>query len=222
MPIIQNQEPRNQNQNEIQEIVKTIKENNKTIDLEKFDPKCLKVAKPNSHKVPVNSISYQIFAPQIRMRTKMKINCFSSNFSLAMDISKSQKEILNEIENKIREETQKHDLELKKLNPKAKIIIENLKLVKESYSGPKMYGKIYVRNDISTVKFYRKEDNKKEEIKNPLDITSEFTGEVILDLTRIFLGEKESIICVVKCVLVDEIEQDSYFDELETVENSYE
>ena len=43
-----------------------------------------------------------------------------------MDISEDQKEILNSIENQIRVETQKHDSALKKLNPQAKIILENL------------------------------------------------------------------------------------------------
>ena len=173
-----------------------------------------------THAIKMNSdiISYQIFSPNIRMRTKMKINYFSGNFSLAMEISNSQKEILNEIENKIREETQKHDAELKKLNPKSQIILENLKLVKESCSGPKMYGKIYLRNDVSTAKFFKKEGNKKQEMENPLEINSEFTGEVILAISRIFLGEKESIICAIKGVLIEELEEDSFFDDLLTID----
>ena len=216
--LIMNQPLNPKTEAEIKEIVQHLQENSKPISLENFDTQKILVAKPNRHSLNTDTISYQIFSPNIRMRTKMKINYFSGNFSLAMEISNSQKEILNEIENKIREETQKHDAELKKLNPKSQIILENLKLVKESCSGPKMHGKIYLRNDVSTAKFFKKEGNKKQEMENPLEINSEFTGEVIFDITRIFLGEKESIICAIKGVLVDEIEEDSFFDDLLTID----
>ena len=63
---------------------------------------------------------------------------------------------------------------------------------------------------------------KKREIENPLAITEPFIGKVIFDILRVFLGEKESIVCVVEGVLIEEIEKVSYFDELETIEDSYE
>ena len=207
----------NQNDPEIEKIVEAIKETNKILNIENYDTKWITIGKPNSNHIPVDSIYYQIFAPRIRMKTKMKINWFSGNFSLAMEVSKFQIEMLNKIENKIREETEKRDSELKKLTNK-KIIVENLKLVKNSVSGPKMYGKIYVSYYGPSIKFFKKKNNnQKEEIKNPLDISSEFTGQVILELTRVFLGEKESIICEVKCVLVDEMEIYSFFDDFETM-----
>ena len=78
-----------------------------------------------------------------------------------MDISEDQKEILNSIENQIRVETQKHDSALKKLNPQAKIILENFRIVKDSFSGPKMYQKIYAKDDFIAVKFFHKENDKK-------------------------------------------------------------
>ena len=55
-------------------------------------------------------------------------------------------------------------------------------------------------------------------MENPLEINSEFTGSVIFDIARIFLGEKESIISEIKGVLIEEIEEDSFFDDLETVD----
>ena len=205
--------PLNQNQTE----------NQKEIMLENFDPKSIKVSKPHSHEKPVNYIAYNIYCKRIRMQTKMKINRFScDNISLSMDISKEQQEILNSIENQIRVETRKQDAELKKINSRAKIVTENLKIVKDSFSGNKMYGKLYLRDDELVAQFFQKEDDKKRVIKNPLEITSEFYGEVVFDISRIFLGEKEAIICVVEAVLVDEIEKAEYFDELETVEDGYE
>ena len=208
--------PLNRNQNQT--------ENQNEITLENFDPKSIKVSQPHSHEKPVNYIAYNIYCKRIRMQTKMKINRFScDNISLSMDISKEQQEILNSIENQIRVETRKQDAELKKLNSRAKIITENLKIVKESaFSGTKMYGKLYLRDDELVAKFFQKEDDKKRVITNPLEITSEFHGEVVFDISRVFLGENESIICVVEAVLVDEIEKVSYFDELETVEDGYE
>ena len=207
--------PLNQNQNQT--------ENQKEIMLENFEPKSIKVSKPHSHEKPVNYIAYNISCKRIRMQTKMKINRFScDNISLAMDISKEQQEILNSIENQIRVETRKQDAELKKINSRAKIVTENLKIVKDSFSGNKMYGKLYLRDDELVAQFFQKEDDKKRVIKNPLEITSEFYGEVVFDISRIFLGEKEAIICVVEAVLVDEIEKAEYFDELETVEDGYE
>ena len=198
-------------------------ESQKEIMLENFDPKTIKVSKPHSHEKPVNFIAYTIYCQRIRMQTKMKINRFScDNISLSMDISKEQQEILNSIENQIRVETRKQDAELKKLNSRAKIVTENLKIVKDSFSGNKMYGKLYLRDDELVAKIFQKEDDKKRVIKNPLEITSEFYGEVVFDISRIFLGEKEAIICVVEAVLVDEIEKAEYFDELETVEDGYE
>ena len=55
-------------------------------------------------------------------------------------------------------------------------------------------------------------------MENPLEINSEFTGEVILAISRIFLGEKESIICAIKGVLIEELEEDSFFDDLLTID----
>ena len=167
-----------------------MRENQKDIEIENFDLNSVQVLKPHSYKKPINYIAYQILARRIRMQTTMKINRFScDNFSLAMNVSEDQQEILNAIENKIRVETQKHDSELKKINPKAKIIPENLILVKDSFSGPKLYGKIYAKDDETLIKFFQKVNDKKREIENPLAITSEFTGEVVFDITRIFLGE---------------------------------
>ena len=151
--------PQNPNtEAEIKEIVQNLKSNSKPVALENFESKNLIVSRPRMHflNMSKNAISYQVLASHFRMRTKMKINYFSGNFSLAMEISDSQKEILNKIETKIREETQKHYSDLKKLNPQSHICLENLKLVKESCSGPKMYGKLYLQNDVSIAKFSKK------------------------------------------------------------------
>ena len=221
---------RNQNQNQKKtkdlneySIMDIIRENKKDIEIENFDLNEIIVLKPYKYKKPVNYIAYQVLARRIRMKAKMKINRFScDNFSLSISISESQQEMLHKIEKRIQVETLKQDSELKKINSKAKIIPENLILVKDSFSGPKLYGKIYAKDDYTAIHFYQKENDKKREIENPLAITSEFTGEVVFDITRVFLGEKESIICAIEGVLIDEIEEASYFNELETIVDSYE
>ena len=168
----------NQNDPEIEKIVEAIKETNKILNIENYDTKWITIGKPNSHYLPVDSIYYQIFAQGIRIETKMKINCFSGNFSLAMEVSKFQIEMLNKIENKIREETEKRDSELKKLTNK-KIIVENLKLVKNSVSGPKMYGKIYVSYYGPLIKFFKKKIiTKKKKLKILLILLQNSQGKL--------------------------------------------
>ena len=185
------------------------------IEIENLSTKNIKISKPIQKTKPVNYIYLPISCPEIRMPAKMKINKFSAdNVSLAIDISKDQEKILKDIEMFIYAETTKHEPEIKKLSPRFKFIPENLKIVKDGFEGNKIYAKMYLKDDKLSTEFYEKKNDKKKKIPNPLSLTT-FFGAVIIQFSKVFIGKSESIICVAKAVLVEEIEEIAYFEELE-------
>ena len=71
-------------------------------------------------------------------------------------------------------------------------------------------------------KVFQESSKRKTEIHNPLELTGSFEGDVIFKISKVYIGKSESIVCTTQAVLIDEILEETFFEELENVEDDYE
>lgn len=115
--------------------------------------------------------------------------------------------------------------QVKKLLPNFSCNREDLKLIKKGRTNfPKIYGKLYHKGNKITCPFWEVVDwERKQKRKiNPLELIDlQLQGDVVLEFKQIFCGKIKSITCIVKEVLIREIEQPtSHFEEFEVTWNS--
>ena len=192
-----------------------------TIRISNLSTDQLNLSKAQLKTSPVNYISIPILAPSIRLNGKMKINKFDSknkaskdSISLAIEVEEKDVKKLDEIEAYIQKEYANKKDEIQKLQNKFKIIPENLKILNENAIGKMIYAKIYMNDGNLSAKFFKKENGQKRPILHPLEFKETFDGEVIFQFSKIYIGKFESITLFAKAVLVDEIVEETFFDDI--------
>ena len=141
----------------------------------------------------------------LKERGKMKIFSFNKkSFSVGLSIDETNKDYFESIEKKINE------------------LYDNveIKLIKPINDYLKIYLKLFSRNGKIHTPFRILEGNKKRLVE-PLDYVGiPFTGQVFFKIARIYDGNCVSLICEAKEVLIEDVYQNSVFNEYSDVEDS--
>ena len=141
----------------------------------------------------------------LKEKGKMKIFSFNKkSFSVGLSIDETNKDYFETIEKKINE------------------LYDNdeIKLIKPINNYLKIYLKLFSRNGKIHTPFRILERNKKRLIE-PLDYVGiPFTGQVVFKIARIYDGNCVSLICEAKEVLIEDVYQNSVFNEYSDVEDS--
>ena len=161
------------------------------------------------HSGRFNYISTQILYDNkpflLKERGKMKIFSFNKkSFSVGLSIDETNKDYFEMIEKKIHE------------------LYDNvgIKLIKSTNDYLKIYLKLFSRNGKIHTPYRILEGNKKRLVE-PLDYVGiPFTGQVFFKIARIYDGNCVSLICEAKEVLIEDIYQNSVFNEYSDVEDS--
>ena len=129
---------------------------------------------------------------------KMKIFSFhNKSFSVGLTVDKENEDYLKSIEKRILD---LHD--------------DQLNLIKSCHGHSKVYAKLFaIEGQIQTP--VRILSNGKKRLVNPSNyIGVPFNGQIVIKVTKIYLGSCLSLVCEAKKVLIEEIQTPvSYFDE---------
>ena len=141
----------------------------------------------------------------LKEKGKMKIFSFNKkSFSVGLAIDEKNKDYFESIEKKINELYDSVEL----------------KLIKSTNDYLKIYLKLFSRNGKIHTPFRILEGNKKRLVE-PLDYVGiPFTGQVFFNITRIYDGDCVSLICEAKEILIEDVYQNSVFNEYSDAEDS--
>ena len=141
----------------------------------------------------------------LKEKGKMKIFSFNKkSFSVGLSIDETNKDYFESIEKRINE------------------LYDNveIKLIKSTNDYLKIYLKLFSRNGKIHTPFRILEGNKKRLVE-PLDYVGiPFTGQVFFKIARIYDGNCVSLICEAKEILIEDVYQNSVFNEYSDVEDS--
>ena len=141
----------------------------------------------------------------LKEKGKMKIFSFNNkSFSVGLAIDEKNKDYFESIEKKI---TELYDS-------------VELKLIKSTNDYLKIYLKLFSRNGKIHTPVRILEGNKKRLVE-PLDYVGiPFTGQVFFKIARIYDGNCVSLICEAKEILIEDVYQNSVFNEYSDAEDS--
>ena len=135
----------------------------------------------------------------------MKIFSFNKkSFSVGLSIDETNKDYFQSIEKRINE------------------LYDNveIKLIKSTNDYLKIYLKLFSRNGKIHTPFRILEGNKKRLVE-PLDYVGiPFTGQLFFKIARIYDGNCVSLICEAKEILIEDVYQNSVFNEYSDAEDS--
>ena len=141
----------------------------------------------------------------LKEKGKMKIFSFNKkSFSVGLAIDEPNKDYFESIEKKINE------------------LYDNveIKLIKSTNDYLKIYLKLFSRNGKIHTPVRILEGNKKRLVE-PLDYVGiPFTGQVFFKIARIYDGNCISLICEAKEILIEDVYQNSVFNEYSDAEDS--
>ena len=141
----------------------------------------------------------------LKEKGKMKIFSFNKkSFSVGLAIDEKNKDYFESIEKKINE------------------LYDNvgIKLIKSTNDYLKIYLKLFSRNGKIHTPVRILEGNKKRLVE-PLDYVGiPFTGQVFFKIARIYDGNCVSLICEAKEILIEDVYQNSVFNEYSDAEDS--
>ena len=140
----------------------------------------------------------------LKEKGKMKIFSFNKkSFSVGLSIDETNKDYFESIEKRINE------------------LYDNveIKLIKSTNDYLKIYLKLFSRNGKIHTPFRILEGNKKRLVE-PLDYVGiPFTGQVFFKIARIYDGNCVSLICEAKEILIEDVYQNSVFNEYSDAED---